>query len=141
MIIYFYDENRNKAGIDIEAWNDAMLPLFSHGELYYQFEGNAIVDIESLSKKMVVPTLFYTLLEMSEVLDESLESETITSDLLEANREPAPLDNYDMLSLNYLQAEFVNKYEKEVKAWMPLAIKKYVRANNKQIKDVLSGRV
>lgn len=142
MITYYYDENQNKSGIDIEKWRDDMLPILEHGELYYQFEeGSSLVDIETISKRMVIPILFYTLLEMAELLNATLENEDITADLLDANKNPAEADNYGMLSLNYLQSEFINKYEKEVKVWMPLAIKKYVRANNKRIKDVCSGRI
>lgn len=141
MITYFYDENLNKSGIDVDKWRDEMLPLLAHGDLYYQFEGDSIVDISGLSKKMVVPVLFYTLLEMAELLNKTLENEVITADIVEANEIPADLDNYEMLTLNFKQAEFVNKYEKEVKAWLPLAIKKYIRSNNKKIKEVLSGRI
>ena len=141
MITHFYDENRNKSSLDTDKWQEEILPLLEHGDLYYQFDGESIVDIAGLSKKMVIPNLFYTLLEMSELLGAALEDELITADLIHANENPADLDNYEMLSLSYEQSEFITKYEKEVKAWLPVAIKKYIRANNKNIKDVLSGRI
>ena len=142
MILYSYDENQNKSGIDVEKWRHEILPILEHGGLYYQFEENELlVEVETLSNKMVIPILFYTLLEMADLLNAVLENEDITADLLDANKEPAEPDNYGMLRLNYLQSEFINAHEKEVKAWMPLAIKKYVRANNKRIKDVCCGRI
>lgn len=141
MIKYFTDGDLPRIGIDTDKWRDDMLPLLKHGDYFYKFEGSATVSIEQLSKKMVMPMLLYTLIDMYELLKDAMPNEYITKDLLAISKNEVGKDEYDTLMLTYDHAKFIDTYEKEVKAWLPLIVKRYVQPNHMRIKDFLSGNI
>lgn len=141
MILYFSSPEQPNISLDTDKWRDLMLPLLKHGDLLYRYEGSSTVSIDSLSKKMILPILLYTLIDMRELLKDALPNEEVTNDLLAfANNKPK-VDEYNVLMLDYEHVNFINNHEKEIAAWLPLVIKKYIKPNHTRIKDVISGNI
>lgn len=141
MIVYAKGEDQSRIGVDTNKWRQVMLPLLKSGDLFYRYEGSSTVSIENLSKKMVLPILLYTLIDMRELLKDALPNEEITNELLAFPSKAVETDEYNTLKLDYEHIKFVNDHEKEIKAWLPLIIKKYVMPNHMRIKDVISGNI
>jgi hypothetical protein len=141
MIKKFSNGDMPTVSLDTDKWRDIMLPLLRHGNHSYRFEGNANVGIEQLSKKMVMPLLLYALAEMYDLLKTSLPNENIAKDLIAIGDDLSVVDDFGILTPTYNQAKFIGAYEKEVIAWLPLAIKKYVQPNRAKIKDFISGNI
>lgn len=141
MIIYATGNDQSRVGVDTSKWRQIMLPLLKHSDLFYRYEGSSTVSIENLSKKMVLPILLYTLIDMRELLKSALPNEEITNELLAFPSKEVETDEYNTLKLDYEHIKFVNDHEKEIKAWLPLIIKKYVFPNHMRIKDVISGNI
>ena len=141
MINKFTKADMPTINIDSDKWREAMLPLLRHGDYFYKFEGNATISIEKLSKKMVLPLLLYALADMYELLKDNLPNESITKDLIAISEEVSTLDEFGIMMPSYNQAKFIDAYEKEVLAWLPLAVKKFVQPNHAKIKDFISGNI
>lgn len=141
MIKKFSNGDMPTVSLDTDKWRDSMLPLLSHGDHSYRFAGNASISIEQLSKKMVMPLLLYALAEMYDLLKTSLPNENITKDIIAIGDDVSEVDDFGILTPTYNQAKFIGAYEKEVLAWLPLAIKKHVQPNRAKIKDFLSGNI
>ena len=141
MIVYVTNSDQSQISIDAEKWRNLMLPDLKHGDLIYKYEGNSSVSINMLSKKMVLPILLYTLIDMQELLKDALPNEKITKELMEFSGDAPETDEYNTLKLNYEHVRFINDHEKEVIAWLPLVIKKYIKPNHTRIGDVISGNI
>lgn len=141
MILHYTSEKQPKISVDTDRWRDLILPLLKHGNLFYKYEGNSTVSIESLSKKMILPILLYTLIEMRELLKDALPNENVTNEIMKLDCSEAKTDEYNVLMLEYEHVKFINEYEKEVKAWLPFVVKKHIKPNHTRIKDVISGNI
>lgn len=141
MIVYVTSENQPRIGVDTDKWCEVMLPLLKHGDLLYRYEGDSTVSIDSLSKKMVLPILLYTLIDMHKLIKDALPNEPIANELLSFSGRAIETDDYNTVKLEYEHVKFINEHEKEVKAWLPLVIKKYIKPNHTRIKDVISGNI
>lgn len=137
----FYSVDGQRVGIETEDWSELILRFLENDNYIFMYSAEEPVDIKSVVDISVVPILFYTLIEMSILVDEELSDEVIASELKEVLKERADLDNYGYLSLSFDQVAFIEKYKKEIKAWMPIAIKKHVIPNSKKLKGLFSGNI
>lgn len=137
----FYSEDGKRVAIETDDWTDALLRFLGNENYVFVYTAEERIDIQQVVDNMVVPMLFYTLIEMSAMIEENLKAEVIAAELRQVLKQQANNDNHGYLSLTYDQAAFVEKYKKEVKAWLPITIKKHVYPNSKRIKDLLDGNI
>lgn len=141
MIKQFEKQDCEPINLDIDIWRSRLLPYLKVVSTQYKFAGKSSVDIDAVGDKLTIPLLVYTLIEMYRLLDKTLSSHAITKDLNKLSKGGVQLDYNDMVTLSYEQAAFVRNYPLEVKAWLPLTVKKIVAPNYNKIDEVLYGRV
>lgn len=141
MIFTKEGEDDTYVDIDLDKWNAVLLPLLKIGNNYYRFEDKSNTQIHTISKSLVMPLLLYSIIEMKKLFKDTLVEEKITADLEVLSRVMIERDSCDFITLSYPHAKFISDYEDDVKAWLPLVVRRYVQPNHKRLKDVLCATI
>lgn len=137
----YSEDGQERHIIETEDWNELLLKYLDSGKHVFMYNKEELINVKSIIDEIVVPMLFYTLVEMNVLIEEELKNDVIAVELRNALKKQAELDNYGYLTLTFEQAGFIEKYKKEVKSWLPITIKRYALPNSKRMKDLLSGNI
>lgn len=137
----YSEDGQERHIIETEDWNELLLKYLDSGKHVFMYNKEELINVKSIIDEIVVPMLFYTLVEMNVLIEEELKNDVIAVELRNALKKQAELDNYGYLTLTFEQAGFIEKYKKEVKSWLPITIKRHALPNSKKIKDLLSGNI
>lgn len=141
MALIFDEETQESVNIDLDKWHDKMLVLLKATGQFFKYDADSTIPLSDFSERMTEPCLLGVLHEIAnteyvaDVAPEFYDEVVAVTDI------DLEFDDYGNLKLNTSQARFINSYEEEVLAWLPLVVKKHIKPSARCVKDFLRGSV
>lgn len=126
---------------DKEYWEKIVGSCLDNSKAIYRYDESTRLDSSVVKNKVLEPIIVYTLFDIYEILGNSNVDKKFLEGLAEIKKEGLSKNNIGFIILSDKQKEFIEKYKEDVASWLPLAYKKFVLPNSRNIKGLCSASI